>query len=58
MALVIGQAKAIVFPRLLPIKSDLPEHRQLKKMNRASTRYLIDFKSEQDDEDDQDDDED
>lgn len=47
MALVLGQAKAVIFPRLAPIKSDLPDHRILKKLKNENqdSCYLIDFKT-------------
>ncbi|RNA31534.1 mitochondrial inner membrane protease subunit 2 [Brachionus plicatilis] len=47
MALVLGQAKAVIFPRLTPIKSDLPDHRILKKVenDNQDSGYLIDIKT-------------
>lgn len=57
MGLILGKAKLIVFPlaKFTVIKSELPEHRTLKKF-KHNDRYLIDFKPTNQNREDEDDD--
>ena len=53
IGLIIGQAKLIAYPKLNIIetkfniiKSDMPEHRRLKKLKSKSENYFVDLKGE------------